>query len=360
MSIIHNNTNQEGSIQNLLIYKEHLVKTGFMDKYDLLVDTVIYNAYLDTTTKEICFQQESGTLCFDFSLSGLPDVNITNLTAGDILMFDGTNWVNTNLDFALDYTRTTQSSRFPDILSVSSVIDALDKILYPYVKPTFTSFTIQGKPTTLELGQYLSTSTGGTDIFNWGFSNVNNISLTNGYSIVDITANQNIVTNILPRTTITNTSNILYPIMHNTNGSTHVFVISGKDTNGGVFQKSLTLTWQPRIFWGTSTKDTILTNAEIMALVNSNTGGSKLTGVIQNSITMDGNGQYIWICMPVSFGKAIEADGSISKFLVGGLANSFWNLFTVSFTNQYGYTSSYYLYRSVTVSFGTSIKIQIV
>jgi hypothetical protein len=64
--------------------------------------------------------------------------------------------------------------------------------------------------------------------------------------------------------------------------------------------------------------------------------------------------------MPTSFGKAIESDGSNSRFIVGGLANSFWTLFTVNFTNQFGFTSSYYLYRSNTIAFGTAIKIDIV
>src|SRR6478735_4044333 len=124
MNII-DNTTPEGSIINLHIDQGNLVRTGFMNKYNLLVDTVIYNAYLNVSTNQLCFQQESGDLCFNFSLTGLPDVDINNATSGQVLMYNGTSWVNSNINSVLNYQRNTQSTRFSDILSVSSVQDAL-------------------------------------------------------------------------------------------------------------------------------------------------------------------------------------------------------------------------------------------
>ncbi len=360
MSVENNNSDRDPSIVPLMIYRQHLVDTGFRVKYDGLLDTTVFNAYLDTNTKQICFQREKGDLCFDFSLTGLPDVNVNNATSGDVLVFNGTNWENQSLSGILNYVRTTQSSRFPDILNVSSVVDALDKILYPFIKPTFPTFTIQGKPTIFELGQYLSGTNGGNNTFQWSVSTLSNVSTTTGYKILDVTNSYTIANSILPVSLTSSVQNIPYGIHYNTNGATNVFRIIGKDLENNFFQKDLTLTWRPRIFWGTSSNPNALNSGQIIGLAASSSGGSSLVSTIQNSFTMNGNGQYIWIAMPVSFGKAIEADGSSSRFIVGGLANSFWNLYTVNFTNQYGYTSSYYLYRSSTISFGTSIKIDIV
>ena len=117
--------------------------------------------------------------------------------------------------------------------------------------------------------------------------------------------------------------------------------------------------WRPRIFWGTSS-NTILNNSDILNLPSSVSGGSKLTSSIQQQFLMNGDGKYIWICMPVSFGAAINVDGSSSRFVVGGLANSAWERFTVSFTNNYSHVENYYLYKTETVQFGTGIDIKIV
>lgn len=360
MSVANNNPNRDPSIIPLMIYRQHLVDTGFRVKYDGLLETTVFNAYLNTTTNQLCLQREKGDLCFDFSLTGLPDVNINNATSGDVLVYNGTNWENKNIGGILNYVRNTPSTRFTDIASVSSVVDALDKILYPFIKPAFPTFSIQGQATTLELGEYLSGTNGGNETFQWTVSTLSNVSPSTGYKILDITNSYTIANSILPVSLTSSVQNIPYGINYTTNGASNVFRIIGKDLENNFFQKDLTLTWRPRIFWGTSANPNALNSGQILALPSSPTGGSLLTNDITNSFTMDGNGEYIWIAMPTSFGKAIESDGSASRFIVGGLANSFWNLYTVNFTNQFGYTSSYYLYRSSTISFGTSIKIDIV
>ncbi len=344
---------------NLIIDKNHLVQTGFMSKYNLLEDHVFYNAYLNPTTNELTFQRGIGDVTISFSLTGLPDVDGTAKTSGSVLMYDGSNWVATQLGDVASYSNSNPSTRFNDILSVSSVPDALNKILYPYVHPSFPLFTILSKSTTLELGQNLSTA-GESLTFQWGLTTIANISNTNGYKIADQTASYTLATAILPKTTVSQALTIPYAVQKTSNGATEVFRITGKDTSATFFQRDLTYTWRPRIFWGTSATATALNSTQIKALPSSPTGGSSLVSGIQNNFTMNGNGQYIWIAMPASFGYAINPDGSNSRFTVGGLANSFWNVFTVSFTNQQGYASSYYLYRSVSLSSGTNIKISIV
>ncbi len=351
---------RDPSIVSLMIFKNHLVDTGFRVHYDGLLNTTVFNAYLDTNTNLLTFQREKGDITIPFSLTGLPDVNINNATSGDVLVYNGTNWENQNISSILNYVRNIPSTRFSDIASVTSIGDALDKILYPFIKPTFPTFSIENQATTLELGEYLSGSNGGNETFLWSVSTISNILTSTGYKILDVTNSYTVANSILPISTTSSLLNIPYGITNLTNGALNVFRIIGKDLENNFFQKDLTLTWKPRIYWGTSSTPTALNSSEIIGLESSSSGNSALVSGIQNSFIMNGNGQYIWIAMPTSFGKAIESDGSSSRFIVGGLANSFWNLYTVNFTNQYGYTSSYYLYRSSTISFGTSIKIDIV
>ena len=357
MSTIINNNSSSGNIDNLTIYRQNLVDSGFRVFYDTLLNIAVYNVYLDKT--KLNFQQNNKVLSFDFSLAKLPDVSTNDLKNGDVLAYNGTNFVNENVFNTLNYSSNVQSSRFSDITSVSSISDALNKILYPFLKPTFPSFSIQGKPLIFEIGEYLSTNSGGIETFSWSVSTITNISNTVGYKLLDITNSFTIATGILPKSLVSSNQLIPYGIRYTIANSTNTFRIIGKDTQNNNFQTDLILTWKPRIFWGTS-PNTTLTNAQILNLPTSPTGGSALVSNIQNSFTINGNGQYIWIVMPASFGQAIEPDGSNTKFIVGGLQNTFWIISTVNFTNQYGFTSFYNLYRSTSISYGIGVQINII
>ena len=351
------NTNRDPSIIHLKIDKNHLVRTGFMEHYNELMLTTVFNAYLDTNTGLLTLQREKGDICIPFTLSGLSDTNINNATAGDVLSYNGTSWVNTNGGGVFNYVRNTQSTRHPDILNVTSVTDALDKILYPFIDPAFTSLSIQGVSNTIELGDCISTTSGGISTFQWAVSTLTNISETEGYVISDITNPNTLITGILPRTATSQAVNIPYGVCKTTNGATHQFQIQGKDLENKFFTRNATYTWRPRIFWGTNLITTTLSDSQINLLSSSNTGGTKLSSSIAQSFLMDGNGEYIWIAMPQSFGLAINPDGTQSKFVVGGLANSAWDVFTTNYTNSFGHIEPYYLYRTTTVQFGTGISI---
>lgn len=346
---------REPNIIHLKIDKNHLVRTGFMEHFNELLLTTVYNAYVDTDTGLFTLQREKGDITIPFTLTGLSDVDLTNTTAGQILSYDGSNWVNIDGGGVFNYVRNKQSNRFTDITSVTSIVDALDKILYPYTPPTFTSFSISGVSSTLELGQTITPTLGGNKTFQWGVSTIDNISNTDGYVITDTTNSVTLLTNILPKTLTSQVVNIPYGVVKTTNNATHSFRIQGKNTENNFFNRTVTYTWQPRIFWGSSPKSTTLTDGEIEGL-----SSNKLTNTIAQTFTMNGNGQYLWIVMPQSFGLAIEADGSNSRFVVGGLANSGWELFTTTYTNSYGHSEPYYLYRSTTIQFGTGLSIKIV
>lgn len=350
------------SIIYLKIDTQHLVRTGFKDKYNELLDTTVHNAYLNTTSGKIVFQREKGDIEIDFSLTGLADVDISGASAGDVLSYNGSAWVAGQGGGSLSYIRPDYSSRsgFGDVGDITSITDALDKILYPYQTPSFSSFSLSGRSSTLELGQYLSTSIGDDETFVWGVSHTENLDQTYGFSIDDISGGSFSVSGLMPYTLTSYTGNVGYPITKTANGANYSFRISTRDTKNNIFTRNRTFTWRPRMMWGTSSSDSALSSAEIIALPSSVSGGSALVSGITRTFNMDGDGKYIWICHLASLGSAIDDDGNNSRFLVGGLPNSAWQRFTVSFTNSYGHTASYYLYRTDTVQFGTGINIQIV
>lgn len=357
------NTNRDPSIIHLKIDKNHLVRTGFMEHYNELMLTTVFNAYLDTNTGLLTLQREKGDICIPFTLSGLSDTNINNATAGDVLTYNGTSWVNTNGGGMFNYVRNTQSTRHPDILNVTSVTDALDKILYPFIDPAFTSLSIQGVSNTIELGDCISTTSGGISTFQWSVSTLSNVSLTEGYVISDITNPNTLITGILPNTATSQAVNIPYGICKTTPNATHQFQIQGKDLENKFFNRNVTYTWIPRIFWGISPNANVLSDSEIEALptstVTASRSGTSLSNSLSQNFLMDGEGDYLWIAMPQSAGLAIEADGSNSKFFVGGFAFSAFTLFSVNYTNQFGHSEPYYLYRSDTIQFGEGIDVEI-
>jgi hypothetical protein len=348
-----------GELDILKILKNHLVRTGFMEHYNNLVDVVIYDVQNDGNGNLVFYTNvKTITIPFASNLGDLGDVDSSNSTSGDVLVFNGSNW--TNQPF--EYIRPNFSTRpeLSDVGEITSIHMALDKILYPFVNPSFTSLSIQGVSSILELGDCISTSSGGVNTFQWGMSTINNISDTDGYTITDLTASTTLDTNILPKTTTTKAINIPYGICKTTNGATHSFRIQGKNTQNQFFSINVTYTWRPRIFWGTNPNAIVLSDNEINGLSASNTGGTKLATSLAQTFLMDGNGEYIWIVIPQSFGLAINPNGTQSKFIVGGLANSSWEVFSTTFTNTFGHSELYYLYRSSTIQFGIGIDIKIV
>lgn len=347
-----------GALDYLKILKEHLIRTGFQDKYNELLDLVIYDVQNDGNGNLVFYTNiDTITIPFSTTLNQLTDVDLSAATSGDVLTFDGTNWI--AAPFGSSFSSSTPSTRFTDIQGVSSVEDALLQILYPYQSPTFASFSINSQVTTLELGQEVSSS-GTNKTFAWSLTNLANISTIDGFNIVDTTASQTLASVILPNSTTSRTITIPYQIVRTTNGATYTFTISSKDTRNNTFSRQYSITWRPRIFYGVSALTSLTSNAQVEALAVSPTGGSRLVSSIVQSFTVSGNSLYIYIVMPVSFGKAINEDGGSSRFVVGGLSNSAWSITPFTYTNSYGHAENYYVYRSSTIQAGTNIQINIV
>jgi hypothetical protein len=109
--------------------------------------------------------------------------------------------------------------------------------------------------------------------------------------------------------------------------------------------KSVSMTFVNKMHIGTVPSQ-VVTSADILSLSN-----NWLTDTKNSSFTIDGNGKYIVICYPQSFGNAV--------FTVGGLLNTAWTQTVVSHTNSYGYTENYIVYVSNTIQYGDDINIVI-
>ena len=345
-----------GELNKFKTDTKQLVDTGFRLNYNNLVDVVIFDVENDNNGN-LVFDTNLGDISVPIpnTLNDFSDIIINNATSGQVLGFNGTAWI--PVDFPnssdIEYVRSATSTRsgFTDVGNITSVIDALDQILYPYEEPSFNSFSINSKATTLELGQELITSGGENVTFSWSYSNSSNISTTIGYNIDDNTSTINLSTNI-NSTFTSDLINIPYQIVKYSNGDTHQFQIEGTNTEGNTFTRTRSYTWRPRSYWGTSPNSGALSSAEILALTLSNTGGSELTNSVSQSRKIDGNGEHIHFVWDASL-------GTVNNILVGNLPNSAFTTYQVSFTNQYGFVITYNGLVSDTIQFGTGIDIDI-
>ena len=204
--------------------------------------------------------------------------------------------------------------------------DVLDTLLYPYIQPTFSSFTF-GQPSPIEVG---SSIPGTMKNFVWATTTSSNVA-PNTITITDVTTASTIVSN----TANDGAHSQITPAVTKTAASTHTWRIAGQDTQAGSFTRDLTVEWQWRRFHGEST-NTSLTGAQVLALRASGLS-STATGEY-NMLT----GGYKYIAYPTAFGlKSIFKDTSTNLEVAMIPAT------TVSVTNAYGVTQDYYVHRTL-------------
>jgi hypothetical protein len=107
--------------------------------------------------------------------------------------------------------------------------------------------------------------------------------------------------------------------------------------------RSVNFRWKRH--WGTSSL-TSLNNSQVLALAS-----NELSTNNNKTFTVSPTAEYIYFASPQSFGTA--------SFVVGGLSVTFSQTGIASFTNNSGGTTSYYVYRSLTVQNGTGIEVEV-
>ena len=127
-------------------------------------------------------------------------------------------------------------------------------------------------------------------------------------------------------------------------------VIDGTGLPGATVTNSTSIAFRHYMSWGIASTTT-LDNSQIQNLHTNTAAGAGRefrTGK-GKSVSISGNGQYIYFAYPANFGAA--------SFIVNGSPNTAWISNTVTYTNSSGNTSQFLIYRSIDLMFGTSIPI---
>ena len=217
-----------------------------------------------------------------------------------------------------------------------TVAEALDKVLYPYVKPTFSSFYLNSQITSLEVGDKI---TGGSRTFTWATNTSENVAVDTVKINGDTTLIQNLANDG------SETFDIGADIVK-TSAATQYFRIYADDTQGNSFNRIYAVYWKWRLHYGSSALTTIdETNVKSLQ--------SSLLYTTENYTYNTPAGDYKWICYPTTFGLASKFTDTATGF---GVAME--DPQTVSVTNSFGITQDYYCYRSTNSLAGAvSIKI---
>lgn len=231
-----------------------------------------------------------------------------------------------------------------------------EEILIDYLLPTFSAFTISGLASVLEVGDSIPAS----KTFNWSTTNSSNIA-TNSIDIIDVTnANTVLVNDTANDGTETHAGSTVTKILP----SSHVFRITGVNTNAGSFQRDLTVPWQYRRFNGVS-NNVVLTEAQIEALATSSLNAG-ITGTYSFAA-----GGYKYICYEETLGSPTAVTGfkdtltnlpvsmaDVSDDAAYSNVQNGWYYALVSVTNAFAITKNYRVYRTKNI-LGSSLNIAV-
>ena len=202
-----------------------------------------------------------------------------------------------------------------------------DQLLYPYQSPAFSSFSISGQSSPLEVG-----ATSNADpSFAWGTTNSSNIS-ANTIQIADSSAVETLVTghSATPPAAITHTG------VTKATATSETYTITGTNTNSGSFSRTYSITWLWRIYYGEdATAPMAETDIKLLRI------SSFISGFAGTYSFAAAASQYKYLCYPSILGTATSFKDQSTNLTV-----PFEVVYTVSVTNSYGVTTNYNVHRS--------------
>lgn len=203
-------------------------------------------------------------------------------------------------------------------LTNKTFTELFQQLLITYLAPAFTSFSVAGQSTTVEVGTILS----GSRTFNWATSNSGNV-LPNTITIRDLTAGVDLgngLANDGSETLSINAREFFVP-------GTQQWQAQGTNSKSSQFNSSIfTVTAIYPYFWGKVTNPTrpVASNA----LVNS---GNKVLSSSTGTITINFDStsdDYIWFAIPaISTSKTVWYVNALNNGSIGGAASPSGNLF---------------------------------
>lgn len=279
----------------------------------------------------------------------------TGVSETNVLVVDAFGNVKLRTDFAVStYTNSTPVPTTIGGIAAGSTFSnqtmqqMWDALLYPYQAPAFSSFSISGQSTTVEVG----TSISGTKTFNWSTTNSANIQ-ANTIGIVDITNSTTLATGLAND----GTESILLPsaVIKNSAAS-NTWRITGTNSVASNFTADFVVNWYWKIYYGTSS-NTTLSEAQIEALAN-----ASLTNSITGSFSFVG-GNYKYFSYPDVYGSINtikDATTSLNVAMASSVDDAFFSNSAngiyygiVSVTNTNGVSTNYRVYRTKNILGGS-------
>ena len=209
-----------------------------------------------------------------------------------------------------------------------------------YTAPAFTGFVIAGTTSPVEIG----TTINGTQTFIWSTSESQNV-MANSIVLADTFTGQ-----LASGLANSGSASIAVPTTTFSSPGTDVYTITGTDTESATFSETFTLSWEWRVYAGTSSS-VELSASQIKALTDSANLQTAFAGTYQLSTL-----NYKFLCYPDSLGSVstfidgntgfpISMATSTDDAAYSNTANG-WSYALVSVTNVNGVTTNYRVYRS--------------
>ena len=214
-----------------------------------------------------------------------------------------------------------------------------DMLLYPYMNPAFTAFGITGITSTYEVGYTIPAN---NYTFTWAISNGINVAV-NSIRIEDVTNATTLVTGIAN----SGSTIAAIPSISKASATNHQWRITGTNTNNTTFNRTYTVAWQWKVYYGESALSTLV-EADIEAL-----RVSALASSANGTYNMLAGG-YKWWAFPSSFTQPTQFKDINTQFLVAMDPV----VGEVLVTNSFGVSTMYKLYRSYNI-LGSGIDVQI-
>ena len=215
-----------------------------------------------------------------------------------------------------------------------AITEVLDMLLYPYLTPSFTSFSGISSP--YEIGNTLNA---GIVTFNWNTSNKSNI-------VVDSITISDTTNGTVLASGLSNDGNEALPIeaVTYTTPTQHTYTIKATNTKGDTFSRVLRINWYSAIYYGESTESSLdEAGVEGLRVKNLATNSSNIYDMLE--------GGYKWLCYPTSMGLKTSFTDVNTNFAVAMNSAE-----VVSVTNIFGITQDYYCHRTYNI-LGGSITI---
>ena len=222
--------------------------------------------------------------------------------------------------------------------SLTGIKQALNSFLY--VAPALSYVRVNGSSSaSLEVGQALT-----APAITWTSNKVEAAAVSN-YLLTLPTSVTSTGSNTFTFSAFNDTNTYNITTLPGTNTqATSAWSVRVTDWANAQSTSSVTATWRYRVYYGAISQATP-TDAQVMAGTEASTLATSRTGL--GSYTATPNNEYMFVAYPSRF-------GATSQFRVNGLPNTAFTLVTINtFTNAYGGTAQYFVYRSDNLLTGT-------